>query len=57
MQIHPEQNDIIVPEILLNEDRNKSVSPRGGKYDFRHNPNPNYSEDFRYEKRLIFAQK
>ena len=57
MQIHPEQNDIIVPEILLNEDRNKSVSPRGGKYDFRHNPNPNYSEDFRYEKRLIFVQK
>ena len=35
-------DDIIVPEIY------ESLSPRGGKYNLRPNPNPNYSEDFRY---------
>ena len=41
-------DDIIVPEILENDARNESLSPRGGKYNLRPNPNPNYSEDFRY---------
>ena len=40
--------DIIVPEISENDARNESLSPRGGKYNLRPNPNPNYSEDFRY---------
>ena len=41
-------DDIIVPEISRNDDRNENLSPRGGKYNLRPNPNPNYSEDFRY---------
>ena len=41
-------DDIIVPEISENDARNESLSPRGGKYILRPNPNPNYSEDFRY---------
>ena len=41
-------DDIIVPEISENDARNESLSPRGGKYNLRPNPNPNYSEDFRY---------
>ena len=41
-------DDIIVPEISENDARNESLSPRGGKYKLRPNPNPNYSEDFRY---------
>ena len=41
-------DDIIVPEISQNDARNESLSPRGGKYNLRPNPNPNYSEDFRY---------
>ena len=41
-------DDIIVPEISENNDRNESLSPRGGKYNLRPNPNPNYSEDYRY---------
>ena len=41
-------DDIIVPEISENDTRNESLSPRGGKYNLRPNPNPNYSEDFRY---------
>ena len=40
--------DIIVPEISENDTRNESLSPRGGKHNLRPNPNPNYSEDFRY---------
>ena len=42
------RDDIIVPEISENDARNESLSPRGGKYNLRPNPNPNYSEDFRY---------
>ena len=38
----------IVPEISKNDARNESLSPRGGRYNLRPNPNPNYSEDFRY---------
>ena len=41
-------DDIIVPEISENDNRDESLSPRGGKYNLRPNPNPNYSEDFRY---------
>ena len=41
-------DDIIVPEISENDARNECLSPRGGKYNLRPNPNPNYSEDFRY---------
>ena len=41
-------DDIIVPEISENDARNESLSPRGGKCNLRPNPNPNYSEDFRY---------
>ena len=41
-------DDIIVPEISENDARNESLSPRGGKYNLRPKPNPNYSEDFRY---------
>ena len=41
-------DDIMVPEISENDARNESLSPRGGKYNLRPNPNPNYSEDFRY---------
>ena len=41
-------DDIIVPEISENDAWNESLSPRGGKYNLRPNPNPNYSEDIRY---------
>ena len=48
-QNSPKRGDnIIVPEISENDARNESLSPRGGKYKLRPNPNPNYSEDFRY---------
>ena len=41
-------DDIIVPEISETDARNESLSPRGEKYNLRPNPDPNYSEDFRY---------
>ena len=41
-------DDIIVPEIFENDARNENLSPGGGRYNLRPNPNPNYSEDFRY---------
>ena len=41
-------DDIIVPEISQDDVRNENRSPRGGRYNLRPNPNPNYSEDFRY---------
>ena len=41
-------DDIIVPEISQNDEGNENRSPRGGRYNLRPNPNPNYSEDFRY---------
>ena len=51
-----------MPEISQNEDRNENLSPRGGKYNLRPNPNLNYSEDFRYyeesndtQKRALFS--
>ena len=49
VQVSPNRvDDIIVPEISENDARNESLSPRGGKYNLRPNPTPNYSEDFRY---------
>ena len=42
------RDDIIVPGISENDARNESLSPRGGIYNLRPNPNPNYSGDFRY---------
>ena len=48
-QMSPKRgDDIIVPEISQSNDRNENLSPRGRKYNLRPNPNPNYSEDFRY---------
>ena len=41
-------DDIIVPEISQSVDRSENLSPRGGRYNLRPNPNPNYSEDLRY---------
>ena len=41
-------DDIIVLEISENDARNEILSPRAGKYNLRPNPNPIYSEDFRY---------
>ena len=41
-------DDIIVPELSENDARNEGLSPRGGKYNLRPNPNPDYSEVFRY---------
>ena len=41
-------DDIIVPEKSEKDNRNENLSPRSGKYNLRPNPNPNYSEDFRY---------
>ena len=41
-------DDMIVPEISQSDARNESLSPRGGNYNLRPNPNPNSSEDFRY---------
>ena len=41
-------DDIIVPEISEIDARNESLSPRGGSYSLRPNPNANNSEEFRY---------
>ena len=47
-QISPKEgDDYIVHEISRNDDRNESLSPRGGNCNLRPNPDPNYSEDFR----------
>ena len=45
--------DITVPGISNEDgsdavDASKNTSPRGGKYNLRPNPNPNYSEEYRY---------
>ena len=48
-QMSPKRgNDFIVPEISQSSDGNENLSPRGGRYNLRPNPNPNYSQDFRY---------
>ena len=40
--------DITVPGILGNERNEENSSPRGGKYNLRPNPNPNFSDEYRY---------
>ena len=40
--------DITVPGISENERNEKNSSPRGGKYNLRPNPNPNFSDEYRY---------
>ena len=48
-QNSPERGDnITVPEILQKDEGNDNLSPRGGRYNLRPNPPPNYSEDLRY---------
>ena len=40
--------DITVPGISENERNEENSSPRGGKYNLRPNPNPNFSDEYRY---------
>ena len=40
--------DITVPGISENENSEENLSPRGGKYILRPNPNPNFSDEYRY---------
>ena len=40
--------DITVPGISENEKSEEKSSPRGGKYNLRPNPNPNFSDEYRY---------
>ena len=35
------ENDVIVLEMSQSDERNKNLSPRGGRYTLRPNPNPN----------------
>ena len=41
-------DDFIVPEISQKDEGNDNLSPTGGRYNLRPNPNPNYSEGLRY---------
>ena len=44
-------SDTIVPEVLESENDDMIVeneSPRGGKYNLRPNPTPNYTDEYRY---------
>ena len=44
-------SDTIVPEVLESENDDMIVeneSPRGGKYNLRPNPTPNFTEEYRY---------
>ena len=46
-----EGDDITVPGIPNEKANEKTVensSPRGGKYNLRANPNPNYTDEYRY---------
>ena len=36
-----------------NEKENGASSPRGGKYNLRPNPNPNYTDEYRYKSELL----
>ena len=40
--------DITVPGISENERNEKNSSPRGGKYNLRPNPTPNFTDEYRY---------
>ena len=39
--------DITVPGISKNERNEENPSPRGGKYNLRPNPNPNFADEYR----------
>ena len=44
-------SDTIVPEVLDDENDDVLVdnkSPRGGKYNLRPNPTPNFTDEYRY---------
>ena len=46
-----EGDDITVPGISerkTNEKTDENSSPRGGKYNLRPNPNPNFTDEYRY---------
>ena len=40
--------DITVPGISENGNSNENSSPRGGKYNLRPNPTPNFTDEYRY---------
>ena len=40
--------DITVPRITEKENFEENFSPRGGKYNLRPNPNPNFTEEYSY---------
>ena len=40
--------DITVPGISKNGNSNENSSPRGGKYNLRPNPTPNFTDEYRY---------
>ena len=40
--------DITVPGISEKENFEENASPRGGRYNLRPNPNPNFTEEYRY---------
>ena len=40
--------DITVPGISENKNSEENSSPRGGKYNLRSNPNPNFSDEYIY---------
>ena len=42
--------DNSVPGIsdIVNNEENETSSPRGGKYNLRPNPNPNFTDEYRY---------
>ena len=43
-------SDTIVPEVLDDDDDMivENESPRGGKYNLRPNPTPNFNDEYRY---------
>ena len=44
-------SDTIVPEVLESEDDDMIVEderPKGGKYNLRPNPTPNFTDEYRY---------
>ena len=40
--------DITVPGISEKENSEENSSPRGGRYNLRPNPNPNFTDEYRY---------
>ena len=41
-------SDTIVPEVLDDDMIVENENPRGGKYNLRPNPTPNFTEEYRY---------